>query len=68
MIFIMPPKFVCFEIVEVSWGAMAPANEFAFIGPRIAPHQNYPPRTVPCWIPTGLDPAGFKSGISLTAP
>ena len=35
---------------------------------RIAPHQNYPPRTVPCWIPTGLDPAGFKSGISLTAP
>src|SRR3989344_8407576 len=31
---------------------------------RIAPHQNYPPRTVPCWIPTGLDITHNKSGIS----
>jgi hypothetical protein len=35
---------------------------------RIAPHQNYPPRTVPCWIPTGLDIAHNKSGISLSTP
>ncbi len=35
---------------------------------RIAPHQNYPPRTVPDWIPTGLGTARFKSGISLTSP
>src|SRR3990167_5038017 len=31
---------------------------------RIAPHQNSPPRTVPCWIPTGLDITHNKSGIS----
>ena len=35
---------------------------------RIAPHQNYLPRTVPRWIPTGLDTAKFKSGISLATP
>lgn len=35
---------------------------------RIAPHQNYPPRTVPCWIPTGLGTAQCKSGISLSTP
>src|SRR3989338_1780635 len=35
---------------------------------RIAPHQNYPPRTVPCWIPTGLDIAHNKNGISLATP
>ncbi len=35
---------------------------------RIAPHQNYPPRTVPCWIPTRLDIAHNKNGISLTTP
>ena len=35
---------------------------------RIAPHQNYPPRTVPRWIPTGLGTAKFKNGISLTTP
>ena len=35
---------------------------------RIAPHQNYLPRTVPRWIPTGLDIAHNKNGISLTDP
>ena len=35
---------------------------------RIAPHQNYLPRTVPCWIPTGLGTTKFKSGISLSDP
>ena len=35
---------------------------------RIAPHQNYPPRTVPLWIPQRLDRTRDKKGISLTSP
>src|SRR3989338_423143 len=35
---------------------------------RIAPHQNSPPRTVPRWIPTGLDITHSKKAISLSSP
>ena len=35
---------------------------------RIAPHQNYPPGTVPIWFSYRLETAQCKSGISLATP
>ena len=63
-----PLHLFVLRFCEISWGAIASTNEFSFIGRRIAPHQNYLPRTVPYWIPTGLDITQCKSGISLSDP